>query len=71
MPAKRKRESAPYNLADQKKRASQQARKKAKLEAPVATPPVQLGGSDKTFPAVYGVDLKSRRREKLLAALTK
>lgn len=52
-----------------KKRAASEARKKAKLEQPLQTPPTQFRTDQQTFPAIYGVDGTERRRQKVISKI--
>lgn len=58
-------------------RGSAEARAKEKMEEPLVQTPTNFRKPDadeperQTFPAIYGVDLNARRREKILASITK
>jgi hypothetical protein len=58
-------------------RGSAEARAKEKMEEPLVQKPTNFRAADadeperQTFPAIYGVDLQARRREKILASITK
>jgi hypothetical protein len=52
-----------------KKRAASEARKKARLEQPLQTPPTNFRTDQVTFPAIYGVDGTERRRQKVISKI--
>ena len=52
-----------------KQRAAAEARKKAKLEQPLQTPPTNFRTDQVTFPAIYGVDGTERRRQKVISKI--
>lgn len=66
MPAKNKRKQETV-AAPKKRQAATEARKKARLEQPLQTPPTNFRADQQTFPAIYGVDAKERRRQKILS----
>jgi hypothetical protein len=60
---------AAYDEMDKKRQAAREARKKAKLEQPLQTPPTNFRTDQQTFPAVYGVDGTERRRQKVISKI--
>lgn len=58
-----------YKADAKKKQAASEARKKAKLEQPLQTPPTNFSADQQTFPAIYGVDGAERRRQKVISKI--